>query len=195
MSSKPANFLDSLIALQLQMENDDNFNMDNLTNIIIEQQKEEQKIKEQQKKKEEQKKKEINERKRQNNLQNRYKNKYEKFSLNHKNSLNINNNNNFIDNYLRISNMSYEELLNLENKIGNVSKGLSQQQINNLGEEIYNSQIKLNESTNQCIICLSEFENGEKIRYLKCNHFFHKDCIDNWLQLQKKCPTCNQEII
>ena len=91
--------------------------------------------------------------------------------------------------------MSYEELLNLENKIGNVSRGLSQQQINNLEEEIYNSQIKLNESTNQCIICLSEFEIGEKIRHLKCNHFFHKDCIDNWLQLQKKCPTCNQEII
>ncbi len=57
MSSKPANFLDSLIALQLQMENDDNFNMDNLTNIIIEQQKEEQKIKEQQKKKRRTKKK------------------------------------------------------------------------------------------------------------------------------------------
>ena len=55
MSSKPANFLDSLIAYQLQMENDDNFNMDNLTNkIILEQQKEEQKKKEKQKKKEEQ---------------------------------------------------------------------------------------------------------------------------------------------
>ena len=52
MSSKPANFLDSLIAYQLQMENDDNFNMDNLTNkIIIQQQKEEQKKKKNKKKK------------------------------------------------------------------------------------------------------------------------------------------------
>jgi hypothetical protein len=189
MSSKPANFMDSIIAHQLQYEYDDNFNMDNLTNKIIKQQQNEE-----QKKKAEQKKKEINERKRQNNLKNRYNNKYERFTFNHKNSLNINNNNNFIDNYLRISNMSYEELLNLENKIGNVNRGLNQQEINNLGEEIYNSDLKLNDSTTQCIICLSNFKIGEKIRYLKCNHFFHKDCIDNWLQLQKKCPTCNQEI-
>ena len=57
MSSKPVNFMDSLIAYQLQFENDDNFNMDNVIKIIKDQEKEEQRKKEEQKKKKEKKKK------------------------------------------------------------------------------------------------------------------------------------------
>ena len=187
-NSVPSYMLDSLIAHQFEISNDDNIDMDNLTEQVLKEQ-------ENQIQKKNQTQKSKTERKRQINLQNRFNNKYNKFKFNNQNNLNINNNNNFVDNYLRISNMSYEELLNLENKIGNVNKGLNQQEINKLGEEIYNSFLNMTDSTTNCIICLSDFINGDKIRYLKCSHFFHKDCIDNWLKLQKKCPTCNQEII
>jgi len=191
-NSVPSYMLDSLIAHQFEFSNDDNIDMDKLTEQVLKEQ-------ENQIQKKNQTQKEKKEKKRQINLQKRFNNKYNnnnnKFSINQPNNLNINNNNDFINNYLRISNMTYEELLNLENKIGDVNKGLNQEEIDNLGEEIYNSFINLTESTKKCIICLSDFFEGEKIRYLKCNHFFHKDCIDNWLKLQKKCPTCNQEVI
>ncbi|MCE3051316.1 hypothetical protein HAX54_049437 [Datura stramonium] len=38
---------------------------------------------------------------------------------------------------------------------------------------------ELKEGTLECTICLCEFSEGEKMRFLpKCNHGFHVDCID-----------------
>eukprot|EP01006_Ploeotia_vitrea_P042917 TRINITY_DN66672_c11_g4_i2.p2 TRINITY_DN66672_c11_g4~~TRINITY_DN66672_c11_g4_i2.p2 ORF type:complete len:194 (-),score=82.08 TRINITY_DN66672_c11_g4_i2:169-750(-) len=45
-----------------------------------------------------------------------------------------------------------------------------------------------------CAICLSEFEDGESVRELRCRHHFHKSCVDQWLQKKKTCPLCNQVI-
>ncbi|KAL3841258.1 hypothetical protein ACJIZ3_025849 [Penstemon smallii] len=43
----------------------------------------------------------------------------------------------------------------------------------------------------ECIICLSDFEIGERIRILeKCNHGFHLMCIQKWLVSHSSCPTC-----
>lgn len=46
-----------------------------------------------------------------------------------------------------------------------------------------------------CIICLGEFTDGEKIRVLpKCKHGFHVGCIDIWLLSHSSCPTCRQSV-
>lgn len=46
-----------------------------------------------------------------------------------------------------------------------------------------------------CIICLGEFIDGEKIRVLpKCKHGFHVGCIDIWLLSHPSCPTCRQSV-
>ena len=42
----------------------------------------------------------------------------------------------------------------------------------------------------KCIVCLSEYEEGDTLRHLKCGHDFHKDCIDQWLQGNATCPVC-----
>ncbi|KAL3533490.1 hypothetical protein ACH5RR_007011 [Cinchona calisaya] len=43
----------------------------------------------------------------------------------------------------------------------------------------------------QCVICLCNVSNGEKYRVLsECNHGFHCDCIDVWLQKNSTCPLC-----
>ncbi|XP_023003552.1 E3 ubiquitin-protein ligase RHA2B-like isoform X1 [Cucurbita maxima] len=48
----------------------------------------------------------------------------------------------------------------------------------------------------QCAVCLSEFEEGEKVRKLQCNHTFHKDCLDNWLKLCfATCPLCRRKVL
>ncbi|MBA0851035.1 hypothetical protein Goshw_011799 [Gossypium schwendimanii] len=44
---------------------------------------------------------------------------------------------------------------------------------------------------NTCSICLSEYEAKETIRTIPdCTHYFHANCIDEWLKLNAACPVC-----
>lgn len=46
-----------------------------------------------------------------------------------------------------------------------------------------------------CPICLSEFEDGEKIRILPmCRHCFHVQCVDAWLFNHSSCPSCRGDL-
>ena len=47
---------------------------------------------------------------------------------------------------------------------------------------------------NQCIICLENYIENDVIRILDCAHCFHKNCSDEWLYLNNRCPICNQNI-
>ncbi|KAE8151296.1 hypothetical protein BDV25DRAFT_96659 [Aspergillus avenaceus] len=44
----------------------------------------------------------------------------------------------------------------------------------------------------RCLICLSDYEVAEELRQLtKCQHMFHRDCIDQWLTTgRNSCPLC-----
>ena len=88
--------------------------------------------------------------------------------------------------------MTYEELLELEDNVGKVNKGLTNQQIDNLPNIKY-SKGKNNESK-QCIICMEEFKEREKVKLLPCAHIFHNNCIKQWLLKEKNCPFCKSEI-
>ena len=48
--------------------------------------------------------------------------------------------------------------------------------------------------TEPCTICLNEFKSGEKVYFLPCIHYFHKDCLKKWVKDHKKCPTCKFEL-
>ena len=46
----------------------------------------------------------------------------------------------------------------------------------------------------ECTICLFNYTEETK-KTLKCNHIFHKECLDKWLQTNNKsCPLCRTEI-
>ncbi|KAF9567449.1 hypothetical protein EC968_003249 [Mortierella alpina] len=45
-----------------------------------------------------------------------------------------------------------------------------------------------------CAICLCDYEDEEELRKMKCNHYFHKDCVDEWLRLHRNCPLCKRDI-
>ena len=95
------------------------------------------------------------------------------------------------ENYPNVDNMSYEELLALEERMGNVNKGLTKEQIDKLPREKFS---KSKYTDDKCIICQYEFKNYEKIIALSCKHCFHPDCIEEWLKNQKLCPYCKSEV-
>lgn len=43
-----------------------------------------------------------------------------------------------------------------------------------------------------CTICQEEFKIGDHVRILPCSHVHHRECVDKWLQISSKCPTCKQ---
>lgn len=48
----------------------------------------------------------------------------------------------------------------------------------------------------ECVVCLSEFSPGEKIRLLPdCHHGFHLACIDTWLLTHTTCPVCRRGVL
>lgn len=46
-------------------------------------------------------------------------------------------------------------------------------------------------SNMMCTVCQCDFEEGELLRTLPCNHVYHVECIDPWLRMKKVCPICN----
>ena len=99
--------------------------------------------------------------------------------------------NDFICNVNNIDNMTYEELLDLENKIGYVKKGISLRKKLGLKKEKYSSK-KFNYK--ECVICKEILKEKEIIRVLNCFHIFHINCIDKWFKDNKTCPICKKEV-
>ncbi|KAK9765946.1 hypothetical protein K7432_005324 [Basidiobolus ranarum] len=52
----------------------------------------------------------------------------------------------------------------------------------------------LSEEDATCCICLEEYEDGENLREMRCLHYFHVTCIDEWLKLNRTCPLCKRDI-
>ena len=68
-------------------------------------------------------------------------------------------------------------------------------------------QIKINSKTrvitdeglhgdllNECSICLENFDVGQKVSELSCNHLFHKECVEQWMQNNHNCPLCRLSV-
>jgi len=51
------------------------------------------------------------------------------------------------------------------------------------------------EESEKCSICLSPFEVDDFVRRLPCLHFYHRDCVDQWLVINQNCPICRIDIL
>lgn len=47
-----------------------------------------------------------------------------------------------------------------------------------------------------CCICKCDYEEGEELIVLKCDksHYFHEQCLSEWLKINKVCPMCRAEV-
>ncbi len=116
----------------------------------------------------------------------------------------ISNPNNFlIDFVLNLLNMNYEEeeietilnyLMNNDtNRYG--SPPASKKEIEKLNKYILTKE-KLDNFgiENICSVCKEEFQIGNEMLDLPCNHYFHKDCLMPWLNQHDSCPVCRFEL-
>ncbi|PPR98334.1 hypothetical protein GOBAR_AA22320 [Gossypium barbadense] len=101
---------------------------------------------------------------------------------------------------LDIDNMSYEELLALEERMGNVSTALSEEAMSKcLKKSIYEAismedvakvSCEVEKDDVKCSICQEEYVVGDEVGRLLCEHRYHVGCIRQWLQVKNWCPIC-----
>ncbi|XP_073959861.1 E3 ubiquitin-protein ligase RNF115-like [Choristoneura fumiferana] len=46
-----------------------------------------------------------------------------------------------------------------------------------------------------CSVCWENFQIGEMVSRLQCDHIFHSTCIEPWLQLHATCPICRRSLL
>mmetsp|Transcript_9616 Transcript_9616/g.17360 ORF Transcript_9616/g.17360 Transcript_9616/m.17360 type:complete len:415 (-) Transcript_9616:237-1481(-) len=46
-----------------------------------------------------------------------------------------------------------------------------------------------------CSICLCEYEPGDKVIRLPCDHVYHESCLDSWTNGHVRCPLCNYDLM
>ena len=49
------------------------------------------------------------------------------------------------------------------------------------------------QTQDDCVICLSPFDDEQDVRLLRCSHIFHAACIDEWLERSNSCPCCKAD--
>lgn len=107
----------------------------------------------------------------------------------------------FRDMRLDVDNMSYEELLDLGERIGYVNTGLKEDEI---GHCIRKSKLSISnewsrispvQADRKCSICQEEYEANDDIGKLDCGHGFHIECIKHWLAHKNTCPVCKAEAV
>jgi hypothetical protein len=92
---------------------------------------------------------------------------------------------------LDVDNMTYEELLSLEERIGDVCTGLNEETISNrLKQQKYKSSTRSSQEVEPCCVCQEEYKEEEEIGRLECGHDFHSQCIKEWLKQKNLCPIC-----
>ncbi|KAI3983383.1 hypothetical protein MKX01_013450 [Papaver californicum] len=97
---------------------------------------------------------------------------------------------------LDVDSMSYEELLALGERIGNVSTGLSEDLILKCLTMTVITNAEIIPEEQRCVICLDEYRNEEEICRLKnCGHDYHVGCIQRWLSMKSACPICKAPVL
>ncbi|XP_059641144.1 uncharacterized protein LOC132283238 [Cornus florida] len=96
---------------------------------------------------------------------------------------------------LDVDNMSYEELLELGERIGNVNTGLREDEIlcclrKTKPLVLDDLSYHLPEMERKCSICQEEYEADDEMGKLDCGHFYHIQCIKQWLAQKNICPIC-----
>lgn len=85
---------------------------------------------------------------------------------------------------------TYESLLELDRDAYDLGKGFNPKDL----KKFIVSVFKSNKQNFTCSICYVDLEVGQNYIILPCVHYYHEDCIKNWLCRKKICPICTSEV-
>ncbi|KAK7314599.1 hypothetical protein VNO77_33126 [Canavalia gladiata] len=110
----------------------------------------------------------------------------------------LNSHDRFRDWRLDVDNMSYEQLLELGERIGYVNTGLKEDEMG-----LYIRKVKLSSSNDtskhqidrKCSVCQEDYEWDDELGRLNCGHSYHFQCIKQWVVHKNLCPVCKQEVV
>ncbi|TPX45734.1 hypothetical protein SeMB42_g03889 [Synchytrium endobioticum] len=91
----------------------------------------------------------------------------------------------------RIDKLPPSRIFKLRNSLSNFVCRLEGRELDD-GPQV----LKADSRTSPCPICYEPLEPAMKagIQVLLCGHLFHKNCVGQWLDISKTCPTCRAEI-
>jgi hypothetical protein len=95
-----------------------------------------------------------------------------------------------------VDNMSYEELLALQERIGHVKIGISADRLRAMPVITVRAAggFLPSQAQSSCCICIENFVQGDRMRFAPCGHAFHQQCIDPWLAEHTQCPMCKCDL-
>lgn len=100
-------------------------------------------------------------------------------------------------NFMRMNRFRIDSnfLENLLSQLFNPQQGMSRDNLRNLEEMEFKKDPNVKPGEEEkCSICITEFEDKEKVRRLPCKHLFHVNCVDTWLVQNSHCPICKTDI-
>jgi hypothetical protein len=89
--------------------------------------------------------------------------------------------------------MDVDNLIKSKNELDRKNKNI-QYILNYIPFTIIKDVPEQKEDEPHCLICLCNYEVGEKVSALPCFHTFHTKCIDEWITRSAKCPVCKFQI-
>ena len=100
--------------------------------------------------------------------------------------------------------LSYDAMLQLGERIGDVKSERWALNARKEIEKLPTFQFQpstgaragdVDDSEVKCLVCQCEYEEGDKLLRLPCNHCFHAPCAEQWLMEKDICPYCRQCIV
>ena len=99
--------------------------------------------------------------------------------------------------------LSYDALLRLGERIGDVKEErwalVAREKIDQLSTLVWTPSMAEGKEENhtavKCQVCQFPYEEGDELRELPCEHYFHKECVDSWLETKDTCALCRKSIV
>ena len=132
-----------------------------------------------------------------NNINNNQINNLNNNHINNINNNQINNiNNNNLLNNLNLINDLNDIINDLNNDNENINLNNIINDLNNENQNINLNNIEIRPAVREirCPICLEDIHQNEMCAHTRCDHQFHQNCIQPWLNNHNNCPYCRQEL-
>ena len=99
--------------------------------------------------------------------------------------------------------MTYEDLLELGERMGNVAEDQWRLTGGAVVEALpvisflnaHQFPPSAGQTSEGCLVCLNSYEVGECLKELPCHHYYHGVCISTWLESKSTCPLCKESIV